>query len=211
MNNSITAVCVVYRTKDLVQTAIESFRSFYPEIPIVVVDNSAREGKCTRYLREIANQDDNTRIFVMSENIGHGPGMDYAIRNIDTDWVYIFDSDTEMIKPGIIEAAGPLMEGRTILATGHMQLVSCKGRGNGETKDPANIPYIHPAICFINKQLYLKYPPFRYHGAPCIDTYVEIFKQGLSDDLLYEFPVELFVYHKWRGTRSFYKMKPWVN
>ena len=209
--DSITAICVVYRTKDLVQKAIESFRGFYPDVPLVVVDNSAREGECTKYLQELTKQDKNTSIFVMPENVGHGPGMDYALNRITTDWAYIFDSDTEMLKPGIFEAFKVVAGYKKILAAGHRLMVSVAGRMGKQTKAKADVPYIHPAVCFINRQLYLSYPPFRYHGAPCIDTYAKVDKQGLSDELLFQFPIEMFVKHEWRGTRSFHKMKPWVD
>jgi len=209
MTNPITAICVVYRTKALVQKAVESFRQFYTDVPLIVVDNSARDGECTRYLREITKRDEHTTIFIMDENVGHGPGMDYALHQIKTEWAYIFDSDTEMVKPGIIEEFELLSRDRSILAAGHIQLVSRKGRDSGKTKDIVNIQYVHPAICFINRKLYLECPPFRYHGAPCIGTYTKVHEQGMSDILLVNFPVESFVKHEWRGTRSFYKMKPW--
>jgi len=209
--NSITAICVCYRTKDLVQTAIESFRKFYPDMPLIVVDNSAREGKCTRYLREFVNADEKTMHLLMGENVGHGPGMDYALKAIKTEWAYIFDSDTEMIKGGLVEFAELAIKDKIILAVGHLQLVSASGLGNEQRKQKVNIPYVHPAVCFINRLVYAGFPPFKYHGAPCIDTYARVHKTGQSKQLLLDIPVNQFVKHGWRGTRSFYKMKPWTN
>ena len=211
MIDSITAICVVYRTKDLVQKTIESFREFYPDLPLIVVDNSGEDCECSQYLRKLTKQDKNVSIFTMPENIGHGPGMDYAINRINTEWAYIFDSDTEMFKSGILETFKVIAGYRKILAAGNKQMVSIAGRSAGRTKAKADIQYIHPAVCFINRQLYLTYPPFRYHGAPCIDTYTKVHEQVLSDELLSDFPVESFVKHEWRGTRSFFKMKPWVD
>ena len=210
LNNSITAICVVYQTKDLVQKAIESFRSFYFNVPMVVVDNSTEDGECSQYLQELSRQDENMTVYTMPENIGHGPGMDYALRKIETDWAYIFDSDTEMFNPGLFELFFRSDNGKK-LAVGDIHMVSHSGINKGMTKTETKIPYIHPAACFINRKLYLTFPPFRYHGAPCIDTYAGLYKQGLSDELLLNLPMNVFVKHKWRGTRSFYKMKPWKN
>ena len=211
MIESITAICVCYRTKELVQIAIESFRKFYPDMPLIVVDNSAREGKCTRYLHEFVNTDDNASIFAMAENVGHGPGMDYALKAIKTEWAYIFDSDTEMIAGGLVEFAESAIKDKTILAAGNIQLVSSSGLGNEQRKQKVNIPYVHPAVCFINRLVYAGFPPFKYHGAPCIDTYMRVHKTGQSRNLLMHLLVGQFVKHTWRGTRSFYKMKPWTN
>jgi len=50
------------------------------------------------------------------------------------------------------------------------------------------MPYLHPYFALIQKKVYKKFHPFVHHGAPCVLTMLDIYKRGLSDKILHDFP-----------------------
>ena len=57
--NDLTGLVVSYNTKELLQTAIESIREFYPDLPILIVDSSTPSNDCYAYTKELALSDGN--------------------------------------------------------------------------------------------------------------------------------------------------------
>jgi hypothetical protein len=48
--------------------------------------------------------------------------------------------------------------------------------------------YLHPYFCLIQLKEYKKYAPFIHHGAPAVNTMLDIHKRGLSEKVIKEFP-----------------------
>lgn len=121
----VTAVVANWLTARRTLGAIKSFRKFYPDIPLIVVDDDSNEkDKSTFYisysghntrpdlefdpdvdkLRDI----DNKTIFLQvppHKHFGKGEGaaIDLAMENIKTKWMFHFHSDYRFAKGGIIE------------------------------------------------------------------------------------------------------------
>jgi len=46
----VTAIIPNYRTRDLIQIAVESLLKFYPTLPMIVIDNGSQDAS-TEYIR----------------------------------------------------------------------------------------------------------------------------------------------------------------
>src|SRR4030042_3171543 len=94
--NDITAISVTHNTKDLFQAAYESFRKFHPYMQMIIIDGSDRNDLCYSYISSLASN--LTTVGVCGYNLGHGRGMDAAIRMCRTRFALIFDSDVIFVK-----------------------------------------------------------------------------------------------------------------
>lgn len=123
--NNITAVTVNWLSAENTKRSILSFRKYYPDIPVIVVDDDSKvedEGLFyNTYTGDLFNPDlmydpDTSKLEKM-ENVsfyrvpayrheeakGHGAAVDIAIQNMKTDWMFHFHSDWRMNAPGILE------------------------------------------------------------------------------------------------------------
>ena len=192
--NDLTGLVVSYNTKELLQTAIESIREFYPILPILIVDSSDQDNECYELVKVLSISDPQIKRIHISGNIGHGKGMDYGIININTKHILLFDSDIEMIEPCLEIMLGAL--GLDHYGVG--QVISVDKNGNNSEN---GIPYLHPHFCIINTRLYCDYAPFVHHGAPLIKTMIDILYHNVNNELV-NFDVSAYVNHKGRGTRD---------
>lgn len=215
MIEDVTVIMVCYNTKDLARKAYESVRKFYPDISMIIVDNSDRNDPCTDYVAMLKSG--KTRVIRPGRNIGHGPGMDTGIRNVGTRYALLMDSDV-VIRRDCISAMIKNMGDGTF---GVGKIVHVSRWGNSEGK-PAymnpkaikyyayygkpgrkhTIPYLHPYFHLINVEKYRKLKPYVHHGAPCVLTMLDLYNKGRSRRVLVNFPVEKYVAHRGRGTRE---------
>jgi glycosyltransferase involved in cell wall biosynthesis len=194
----VTAVIINFRTPDLVRRAVESFRSFYPSLPLLLIDNGSGDDsrRILESLRALAPAD--TLLMLNSSNRHHGPAMDQALHSVSTPFVLFIDSDCEVFRGGFIEAmlarAG---EDRHCYAMG--KKVFMNDRGFDVPEGPGAHPYIRPICMLVRREMYLQLPPFERHGAPCLVNMQAAWKAGFG---LIHFPVEDYVRHEGRGTAS---------
>ena len=211
----ITGVMVCYNTKGLVERAYNSVRKFHPDIPIIIVDASDWGNPCAAYVSSLTAE--NTSIIHPGRNIGHGRGMHMGITQAKTKYALVFDSDIEMISdcvPAMLEKMGD-----DTFGIGNICYVnqsgnkarpggkySIRGRYNNRVQfGGAVIPYLHPFFHLINIQNYKKYKPYIHHGAPCLLAMYDIYKRGLSEEVLVDFPdIREYIKHDGRGTRKDY-------
>jgi hypothetical protein len=123
--SNVTAVVVNWLSAENTLRAIKSFRQFYPNIPLIVVDDDSNEKDRSEFFGTYNNQcntpermyDPDTNklkdlgektLFVSVEphkhfGKGEGNAIDKAIENIKTDWMLHFHSDYRFLKGGIVE------------------------------------------------------------------------------------------------------------
>ena len=197
--NSIEVVSVHYKTPELIYRQYESVRKFYPEIPYRIIDGSD-DGVV--YFKDLEDKDKNFKVKRFGYNIHHGPGMDYAIRNSEYDFLLILDSDVSLKKPPI-ETMFEKFRGYSV---GRKRVVNAWGRQSWEDGRIGKLfpkmykyTYIHPVCMLINKKAYLQFKPFIKHGSPCIDAMIDIHKQGKTQ-LLAHIEVQDFADIEWTGT-----------
>lgn len=184
---NITGITVSHNTKDLLQRAYESVRRYHPEMMIIIVDGSDRSDPCRKYVESLSGPF--TTLMLCQNNIGHGRGMDMAIRQVKTKYALIFDSDIEMLKSPV-EQMLAMMEPDTY-GVGYIELTGEDGFEYGahpHHKNEKATRYLHPYFMLLQVSEYYKFPPFCHHGAPCVHTMTAIKRAGLSDKILIEFP-----------------------
>lgn len=187
----ITAITVCWNTKELIERAYNSIRNFHPTMKMLVIDGSDSNSHCYQFLDSLVlNEKDNALTVIhMSRNIGHGRGMDFGIRKVHTPYVLFFDSDVVMVKSPV-QAMLDMMEDNTF-GVGYCESVGMDGHDYGiqpHHKNQPSVKYMHPYFQLVQVKEYFKYKPYFHHGAPCIQTMINIYKKGLSDIVLKEFP-----------------------
>ncbi len=194
--NAVTAVIVNYRTPDLTERAVRSFRSFYPEVRVLLIDNGSGDGSVDLLRQLKALNDARTEIIANAGNLHHGPAMDQALRAATTPLALFLDSDCEVLRGGFLETMIALIDaGTENYAVGKKIFMNDRGF---DTKEEAGAhPYIRPICMLVRKSAYLALPPFERHGAPCLGNFIAASGAGLG---LLHFPVEDFVDHQGRGT-----------
>lgn len=187
VEKNVIGITVCWNTDWLIERSIKSIRKFHPELNIFVVDGSDEENDCYKYLNSI--QDNFLRVWHVGKNIGHGRGMDAAIRQVKFPYVLFFDSDIEMIKSPLSGMLA-LMEKDTY-GVGYFERVGYDGFDYGAHRShqrQSPVKYLHPYFQLVQVSEYKKFKPYIHHGAPCVSAMLDIHKRGLSDKILKEFP-----------------------
>jgi hypothetical protein len=175
----MTGITVVYNTADLFEIAYNSFRKFYPTMRLMIIDGSEKNNACHNYIAGLRNNANNVCI-QFNYNIGHGRGMNYALRKCGTKRALVFDSDIEILQDPLPEME-KLMTPDTY-GTGWVYEIGRDGYDYGTPgfnhKEP--IPYMHPYFMLLNVEQYFKYYRFVHHGAPCYKAMVDLYDKGQS-------------------------------
>lgn len=213
----VTGVVVCYNTKDLIQRAYESVRKFHPYMKIIIIDGSDKDNDCYSYVCKLAGE--KTRVFHAAENIGHGLGLAVGLSYVTTPYALIFDSDIEMLKSPVYDMLR-MMEEDTY-GVGYVEKTAFDGHEWGSKpihQKQGWMRYLHPYFCLIQLKEYKKYEPFIHHGAPAVNTCLDIHKRGLGNRVIKEFPglghssgkgwvwegkPREYIRHDTRGTREY--------
>lgn len=195
---NITAAIVNYGTPRLTRMAVWSLRTAYPDLPIVVVENGSPDDSAD-VLRQLRDEAEHLTVLESDRNLHHGPGLDLAIRHIDTEWVLLFDSDCILYRGGLLEAM--LAESPDAYLIGERLQVDELGYGASSDGDGPLHPYVHPKCALVRRSEYLGLPPFEKHGVPCLRNQITAAEKGHA---LTHFPVVDYVYHIGRGTAGTY-------
>ena len=215
MIEAITGLTVAYKAEEYVKLTIESLRVFYKELPIIIVNGSPEDDPCSSYCDHLDNVDPNIKLINLGKNCSHGISLNIGMKSIRTPYVYIFDSDVEMKRPGMLESMLAMIN-PDMYGIGFINFVGRNGGGSrtiaaGHIKRDGDIVYLHPFACLISTETYRKFPKFNFYGAPFIETCLAINDAGLDDGLLKYFPVKDYVNHYSGGTRAKYGDWPGHN
>lgn len=194
---SVTAVVINYQTPDLLEKAVRSFHHFYPEVPILLVDNGSRD-RSRDLIAELARElEPATEPLFVEENIYHGPAMHLALESVSTPHVFILDSDTETERGGFLEPMEDLLEkSERTYGVGHVVHVNQRGFAVS-----AGIPVLQSAYMLIKRSIYFQLPPFIHHGLPVLNNFKAAAAEGYHVE---DFPVQDYVKHLGRGTAERY-------
>jgi glycosyltransferase involved in cell wall biosynthesis len=196
----VTAVIINFRTPELLERAVTSFRNHYPATPLLLIDNGSGDDS-PHLMSELRDRWPlATEVILNDSNRHHGPAMDQALRTVRSPYVLFLDSDCEVVKGGMLEGLLARAEADPHhYATGKKIFMNPRGFDVPEREEA--IPYIRPICMLIHRERYLVLPPFERHGAPCLVNMKAATARGFS---LIHFPVEDFVLHTGRGTASIY-------
>jgi glycosyltransferase involved in cell wall biosynthesis len=188
-NELVTGLTVFYKTPHLIDLSLKSFRRFYPDVKLIIVDQSGGDD-CTESLRGFVKNDKYSDLIELDRNYGHGPGLNRGIKYIQTPYVYIFDSDSEMIRADMLEKMLELTN-PNVYGVGWSRKTTRGGshRDGANYDDPVVVKYLHPLACLISMKMYKKFRPFRSGGAPFCEAMSDIKDTGRWDELIVDFPV----------------------
>jgi hypothetical protein len=194
----VKIISVHYKTPELIYTQYETIRKFYPNITYEIIDGSD-DGKT--YFLDLEKIDPNFSVKRFGHNIHHGPGMDYAIRNSSHKYLLILDSDVSIKK----DFLNLMLSDFTGISKGLKIIVNNEGLSQWQSKSTKNhnfiYPYVHPYCMLLDREEYIKFKPFKKHGAPCIDFMIDVYENKQSDKLIH-FEIEEYIDLVKRGTRS---------
>lgn len=196
MDLDVTGVVVNYRTPELLDTALKSINKFY-DIPIIVIDGS-----------EVSYQTDlkNVSVIPLGYNIGHGLGMNMGIKLAKTKYVLTFDTDIEMKEPCLELMLEKMKEDTYAIGKMYYNDLSKFHKERPEHFDLENgvCPIVHPSFQIVQRSEYFKYAPYISDGAPTVLSYHDIMRHK-KEEILIDFPVLDYVYHRNSGTRDLFK------
>jgi glycosyltransferase involved in cell wall biosynthesis len=197
MNALVSAAVINYQTPDLLETAVRSFHSVYPDVPLLIVDNGSRDDSPTTVRRLEDELGNPVRACLLEENRYHGPAMHYALGQLEAPYVYIFDSDTETRRAGFLEAMSEeLAVSNRRYGAGCVVTVDWRGFAA-----PSGISVLASAHMLLRRDIYRTLPPFVHHGLPALENFRVAAERGYE---LVPFPIEDYVHHLGRGTARRY-------
>ncbi|GGC07669.1 methyltransferase domain-containing protein [Pseudoduganella buxea] len=198
----IPIVTVSYNSPDLIDALLASIRRLYPN-PVYVIDGSHPD--IAARIRPVAEQYAGVRFIPFGYNIHHGPGMSWAINNLDLHGPVLFlDSDVEVLRRGFLES---LREALTpgLYGVGSLQYVN----ELGQPLENDGYLYLHPACMLCDIDVMRQWPLPIKHGAPMMPPMVALHKAGRSDLIrnmpwvqndFGKTPERIFIKHDWMGT-----------
>ncbi len=183
----ITGITVCYNSKDFIERAYTSMRKFHPDMPIIIIDGSDAADKCAHYTKTLKSA--LTTVVSLGYNVGHGKGMCMGIDAARTPYALMFDSDIEMLKSPV-DAMLEMMEPGTY-GVGYTEKTAFDGHEYGaraQHKGQESMKMLHPYFQLLSIANYRKFHPYVHHGAPCYLAARDIHDQGLTDNIIKEFP-----------------------
>ena len=188
MEFDVTGITTFCMNDKYVQSSLGTLKGLYPNIPIVVADNSWKGDNCTRLLIDMADTGA-IELIVNGDNLGHGRGLTQCLEKVKTKYVLMFDSDVEFINIDLLPDMFALMDDNTY----GVGFVMWHGY-NGETMRPCHlqeerpensIKYLHPFCSLISMEKYGLYAPLdimteknKAHGAPMMSPMRDIYDAG---------------------------------
>lgn len=196
---NITVLICQRNTNDLIRLSLESLLRFYPDIPILIMEEGSQD-ESVSYLKYKALTHPNIQVITGTNKTdrftSHGVAMDNALKNhISTKYVLLMDSDVIIERGGLIEdMLNEFPKDDTLYAIGSLMLVTRSNQACGPPKDEADVlRYAHPSFSIYRTDLYHKInAPFVDHGAPCVYSMIEAEKLGYN---IGYYPVDKYVSH----------------
>lgn len=205
----ITAITVNFKTPEMTELCFRSFRSFYPKVPYVLVDN----GGCkeSHLLMELLVKEPGVKVVMHDENIGHGPALHYAIWSygpVETRYAFLLDSDTSTKEGGFLELMLRRFELEpSLFALGWLRYVDENGVAYPNQDQKIGNRYVHPSAMLFGRAKYDELEPFVNTGAPAVRLMKSAIRNGYR---LESFPIGDYIDHKIAGTRGMYGGSWWV-
>lgn len=188
----VSAAVVNYQTPDLTEAALRSFRRFYPDVELLVIDNGSKDAS-PELIRALSDEL-RLRTEFLDHNSYHGPAMDLAMHRLETPYVFLLDSDTITEKGGFLEPMLELVQAPDTYGVGKIVHVDQRGFAA-----PQGIPVLVSAYMLIEREVYHRLPPFEHHGLPALRNFKAAQREGYG---LAQFAIEEYVRHLGRGTAS---------
>ncbi len=195
----MTVVLIHFQTPDLLTDAVGTFRSFYPDVQMMILDNGSRDHSEPVLKNMERKYSGKIRMEYLKENIYHGPAMDLAMRTVMTPFVFFLDTDVRVKKGGFLEPMIEEFRDQGVYGVGRLNTVNKRGFSSDSGTTIILTPYM-----MLRRTAYFQFPPFGHHGMPTLKNFSEAHKKGYR---FCSFPVDDFIEHFGRGTAGRYGYK----
>ena len=195
-SDDISAVIVNYRTPDLLETAAKSFRKFYPDAELTLVDNGSGDESRDVIAGFVKSDPVRTKSIMLDKNYFHGPAMDRALGSTEKEIVFFLDTDTETRRGGFFELMlEEFNRNEKVYGVGKIDRVNKRGFAVEDGK----VTIILSPYMMLRRKMYLELPPFKHHGMPTLENFSAAEAKGY---LLKNFDINDYIDHYGRGTAS---------
>jgi 2-polyprenyl-3-methyl-5-hydroxy-6-metoxy-1,4-benzoquinol methylase len=216
---SVPVVLVSYNTPELLYGVLASLRAHYPHNPVHVVDGSDAGPLAT--IREICAGVPGVALHAMGFNIHHGPGMAWALQNLNlTGPVLFLDTDIVVQRAGFIEAMLEILRPSDYGVGG---VAHVNDEGFDIPYGYAAVPYLHPPCMLCNTEVMRQWPLPVKHGAPMVQAMKALHQAGRSgllrhlnwvfEDIDSRTSARHFIHHIGKGTSDAtggYHLEEWL-
>lgn len=173
-SEQVPIIAVSYNSPDLIETLLRSVRKYYPN-KIYIIDGSNND--IVNQIKEVTLGYENVEFIPFGYNIHHGPGLAWAIKNLNLSGPVLFlDSDIEILNGGFLESLlshlTPDLYGVGDITYPQLADVPDEYRGMG---------YLSPACMLCNIDVMRSWPVPIKHGAPMILPMLALSKAGKMD------------------------------
>ncbi len=192
MAKNITVVIVNFNTPIFLRESVKSFKYYYPETPVLIIDNGSDQESADT-INSIQSEFNHVDSLYLEKNINHGPAMHRAVMETDSPYIFFLDSDTRTDYGGFLELMMEKLKSDEMnYGIGKIRKINKRG-----FKDSNGFPVLVTPYMMIKSKPYETLPPFIHHGIPVIQNFNEAQKRGFK---LIDFPVDEYIHHKGRGT-----------
>jgi hypothetical protein len=193
----VTVAFVHYKTPDLLETAVRSFKSFYRDVPTMIFDNGSGETSANLIHHLVEEYAPCLEAVFSGRNLYHGPAIDRVMHQITTEFVFFMDTDTQTLRGGFLEAMCDVFD-----SSDRIYGVSRVGTLNRwGFLSAGGTPVLASCYMMIRTRDYNLFPAFEHHGQPGLRHFGAAVAEGYE---LREFPVNEYVHHLGRGTAMRY-------
>ncbi len=106
----LTIIILNFNTKDLTQRAIQSCLDLgFRGLDVVVVDNASTDGS-QEELKQVASGESRVRCIFLKENIGFAAGNNVALKEIDSEFAMLLNSDAYFPTNADVESSLDFMD-----------------------------------------------------------------------------------------------------
>lgn len=187
----ICAVVVNYQTPDLLDDAVRSFKRFYPDVEMIIVDNGSADDS-REVIEDLVAEHSHLHAEYFDSNRGHGPAMHHAVGLTDRPFIFFLDSDTVTERGGFLEEMIGFFDEEKVYGVGKRRPFNRRG-----FEDQEGSPMLIAAHMLLRRSIYLSLPPFIHHGAPVVENFTVAAERGYR---LIDYQIEDAVRHLHRGT-----------
>jgi glycosyltransferase involved in cell wall biosynthesis len=190
---SITAVIPQYKTGLMIEDAVLSLLGFYPDLPVIVVDDGSNDDS-TEVVKRLAEKHDNVQALILERNRGHGAALHAGLLLVQTRRVFTMDSDVFVRRGAFLEQMENRMVDADLYAIGWVYWRDYSHH---------NV-YVSSIASLYDMERYRQLPPFHHHGDPMQQNLDAAQARGWKVEA---FPMTAFLVHEECGTRRHFEYR----
>jgi glycosyltransferase involved in cell wall biosynthesis len=154
---TIGTAIVCYNTPELITKAVNSVKDYVNEV--LIINSSDKNNPAFLECQKLA-LNANVNVINTFKNIGHGPGLNLAIDNLNTELIICMDSDAILLDKGLIDEMKEIIKDPDVYGCGRVLNLKPK--------------YLYLPFCMIKKEMFYQYHPFVHSGGPFEKTMKDI-------------------------------------